>query len=96
MDDAIRATIEIMEAPAERIKIRSSYNIAGISFNPEDLAKEIRNHIPEFKITYNPDSRQEIAASWPESIRDTPATEDWGWELKSDLKHIVADMLKNV
>lgn len=96
MDDAIRATIEIMEAPAENIKIRSSYNLAGISFNPEDLAKEIRNHIPDFEITYKPDSRQEIAASWPESIRDTRATEDWGWELRSDLKHIVADMLKNV
>ena len=92
MPDAIRATIELMEAPAEQVKIRSSYNLAGISFTPKQLAAEVEKHIPDFKMTYNPDFRQAIADSWPSSIDDSYAQKDWGWELKyrfrkNDFRH---------
>ena len=96
MEDAIRATIELMEAPSESIKIRSSYNLGGISFAPEEIAAEIKKHIPEFEITYAPDFRQKIAESWPGSINDTAAQQDWGWELHFDLKKMTEDMLKNL
>jgi len=96
MEDAIRATIELMEAPAEKIKIRSSYNLAGISFSPEELATEIKNHLSGFKITFAPDFRQKIAESWPQSINDSAAKNDWGWKIAYDLKRMVADMLKNL
>ena len=96
MDDAIRATIELMEAPSESIKIRSSYNLGGISFAPEEIAAEIKKHIPEFEITYAPDFRQKIAESWPGSINDTAAQQDWGWELHFDLKKMTEDMLKTL
>ena len=78
MEDAIRATIEIMEAPEEKIKVRSSYNIAGSSFSPADLAEEIAKQKPGFTITYKPDERDLIAASWPRSINDANARADWG------------------
>ena len=85
MDDAIKATIDIMYAPAENIKIRSSYNLAAISFTPEILAEEIKKHIKDFKISYEPDFRQSIAESWPYSINDKSAREDWGWDHAFDL-----------
>jgi nucleoside-diphosphate-sugar epimerase len=96
MEDAIRATIELMEAPADQVSIRSSYNLSGISFSPKELAESIREHISEFKITYKPDFRQAIADSWPASIDDRFAREDWGWKEHYDLERMVSSMLKNV
>lgn len=96
MPDALKATINLMEAPAEQVKIRSSYNVAGMSFNPEEIAAEIRKHIPEFTISYNPDFRQAIANSWPQSIDDTQAREHWGWKPQYDLASMTKDMLENL
>ena len=96
MPDAIRATIELMEAPEENIKIRSSYNLAGISFTPKQIAAEISKHIPNFEMSYKPDFRQEIANSWPSSIDDKNAQYDWGWRLKYNLEEITSDMIKNL
>jgi len=96
MPDAIRATIELMEAPAEQVKIRSSYNLAGVSFTPKQIAEEVKKHIPDFKMTYNPDFRQAIADSWPSSIDDNYAQKDWGWELKYDLEKMTSDMMINL
>jgi nucleoside-diphosphate-sugar epimerase len=96
MPDAIRATIELMEAPAEHVKIRSSYNVAGVSFNPRELAAAITHAQPGFKIAYKPDSRQAIADSWPKSLDDARATADWGWQAKIGVDEMVADMLKNI
>lgn len=96
MDDAIRATIELMESPAEKIALRSSYNLAGMSFAPEDIAQSIQRHIPDFKIGYKPDFRQEIADSWPHSIDDSPAREHWGWKPGFDLDRTTDEMLKNL
>ena len=96
MPDAIRATIQLMEAPAEKVKIRSSYNLAGISFTPKQLAAEVAKHIPDFKMTYNPDFRQAIADSWPSSIEDSHAQNDWGWELKYDLEKMTSEMMENL
>lgn len=96
MDDAIRATIEIMQAPKESIKIRSSYNLAGISFTPEEIATEIKKHIPKFSITYTPDFRQKIADSWPASIDDSSARTDWNWKHQFDLSSMTTDMLENL
>lgn len=96
MPDAIRATIQLMEASAEQVKIRSSYNLAGISFTPKEISKEISKHIPNFAISYQPDFRQEIADSWPSSIDDTHAQKDWGWKLAYDLEKMTSDMMKNL
>ena len=96
MEDAIRATIEIMHVPSEQIKIRGSYNLAGISFTPEQIASEIKKHIPDFTISYNPDFRQAIADSWPKSINEDRAKEDWGWSSKYDLSSLVDNMLTNL
>ena len=96
MDDAIKATIDIMEAPAEKIKVRSSYNLAAISFTPEILAEEIKKHIADFKINYEPDFRQKIAESWPSSIDDTSAREDWGWKPDFNLEKMTNTMLDGV
>lgn len=96
MEDAIRATIGIMQAPAEQIRIRGSYNLAGISFSPKEIAAEIRKHIPDFTISYNPDFRQAIADSWPKSIDDSHAKKDWGWQEKYDLPKLVENMLVNL
>jgi nucleoside-diphosphate-sugar epimerase len=96
MDDAIQATVQIMQAKPEDIKIRSSYNLAGVSFNPREQAANIQKFIPEFSIDYVPDFRQKIADSWPSSIDDSAAREDWGWNPSFDLDMISEIMLKNV
>jgi len=96
MDDAIRATINLMESPAEQIKVRSSYNLASMSFAPEDISASIQKHIPDFKMSYAPDFRQQIADSWPGSIDDTEAREHWGWEPRFDLDQTTQEMLKNL
>jgi nucleoside-diphosphate-sugar epimerase len=97
MEDAIRATLELMEAPAYKITIRSSYNLGGISFTPAQLSAEIKKHIPDFEITYSDhDPRQAIADSWPKSIDDSYAQNDWGWKQKFDLQSMTADMLENL
>jgi nucleoside-diphosphate-sugar epimerase len=96
MPDAIRATLELMEAPAEKISIRTSYNVAGMSFSPKEIAASIQKHIPEFSISYKPDSRQNIANSWPQSIDASVAANDWGWKPEYDLDKMTADMLENL
>ncbi len=96
MEDAIRATLELMEAPKENIKTRSSYNLSGCSFTPKELAEEIKIRIPEFKINYSPDFRQKIADSWPGSIDDSSARQDWGWKENYNTKSLVNIMLENV
>ena len=96
MDDAIAATIQIMQAPVEQIKIRSSYNLAAMSFTPTEIAAEIKKHIPEFNITYEPDFRQKIADSWPASIDDAEARKDWNWKHKFDLESMTVDMLEHL
>jgi len=96
MDDAIAATIQIMQAPVEEIKIRSSYNLAAMSFTPTEIAAEIKKHIPEFTITYEPDFRQKIADSWPASIDDDFARKDWNWNHKFDLESMTTDMLEHL
>ncbi len=93
MEDAIDATIKIMSADSKRIKVRSSYNLAAISFTPEELYLSIKNHIPEFTISYQPDFRQAIADSWPSSIDDSKAREDWGWENNYNLEEITEIMI---
>ena len=96
MNDAIRATVELMQADAEKISVRTSYNISGISFSPKDIAEEIKTHIPGFTITYDPDYRQAIADSWPQSIDDSVARNDWGWKPEYNLKKITAEMFANL
>ncbi|OFX88025.1 MAG: NAD-dependent epimerase [Bacteroidetes bacterium GWF2_33_16] len=96
MDDAVRATIMLMEAPSEKIKIRSSYNLGGISFTPQEIADEIRKHITELKVTYKPDFRQAIADSWPRSINDEVAQKDWGWKHEYDLPKMTRVMIENI
>lgn len=96
MPDAIRATVELMKAPAAQIQIRSSYNVAGISFTPGQIAAEIQRHHPDFVVNYRPDHRQEIANTWPDSLDDQKAGADWNWRVQNGLPEIVADMLKNI
>lgn len=96
MPDGIDATVEIMQAPADSIKIRSSYNLSGMDFTPAEIANEIKKHFPAFKISYAPDYRQEIASSWPSSIDDSAAQKDWGWKPKYDLSSMTDDMLLNL
>jgi nucleoside-diphosphate-sugar epimerase len=96
MPDAIRATIELMQAAKEKVKIRSSYNLAGISFSPKAIAAEIIKYIPEFKINYEPDFRQAIADSWPQSINDDRTKTDWNWQARYDLDTMVEDMILNL
>ena len=96
MADAIRATVDLMEVSIEQVKIRSSYNLAGISFTPQQISEEIKKHIPDFEITYKSDFRQAIADSWPSSIDDSYAKKDWGWELKYDLEKMTSDMIENL
>lgn len=96
MEDAIRATMEIMQAPAEKIKVRSSYNLSGISFTPRELAENIQKYISEFEIDYAPDFRQEIADSWPSSIDDSAARKDWGWKSKFNLDEMTRAMLSGL
>ena len=96
MEDAIRATIQLMDAPSEKIENRSSYNLSGISFSPKQVVESIRKHIPDFACTYKPDFRQAIADSWPASIDDTPATIDWGWQAEYNLEKMTEIMLENI
>ena len=96
MEDATRATIELMEAPKQNITIRSSYNIAGMSFTPNQLFLMIRKTYPKFTITYHPDFRQEIADTWPNSIDDSHAVRDWSWSPKYDLESMTYSMIKNL
>ncbi|MCK5824740.1 MAG: NAD-dependent epimerase/dehydratase family protein [Ichthyobacteriaceae bacterium] len=96
MPDALKATIDIMQAPEKNILIKSSYNLAGISFNPEELAMEVKKHINDFTISYEPDFRQEIADSWPNSINDDNARKHWKWQHTYGIKEITADMLLNL
>jgi nucleoside-diphosphate-sugar epimerase len=96
MPDAIRATIELMEAPAHKVSVRTSYNVSGMSFAPREIAAEIASHIPGFTISYKPDYRQNIADSWPQSIDDSVARADWGWKEEFDLAAMTADMLTNL
>ena len=96
MDDAIRATIQLMDAPADRLRIRSAYNLGGISFTPEEIASSIKKHLPTFEITYEPDFRQAIADSWPNSIDDSYAQQDWDWKLGFDMERMTREMLENI
>lgn len=96
MPDAIEATVGIMEAPDASVKIRSAYNLAAFSFNPEEIAATIKKHIPEFTISYAPDFRQAIADSWPQTIDDSDARTDWGWKHSYSLEQMTEDMLENL
>ncbi len=96
MADAVNATIDLMEAPSEKISIRTSYNVSAISFSPEEIAAAISKQVEGFEITYKPDHRQAIADSWPNSIDDTPAQTDWNWKPAYDLESMTGDMLKNL
>jgi len=96
MPDAIRATLELMEAPADKVSVRTSYNVSALSFSPREIAAEIKQHIPDFEISYQPDYRQAIANSWPQSIDDSVARADWGWKPEYDLKKMTAEMIGNL
>lgn len=96
MEDAIRATIDIMDAPSDKLKVRGSYNLAGCSFTPAELAEEIKSYIPEFKISYAPDFRQQLADSWPNSIDDSCARNDWGWKAEYDTRKLVQTMVTEI
>ena len=96
MDDAVKATIMLMEAPADKIKVRSSYNLGGMSFTPKEIENEIKKYIPELKVSYKPDFRQAIAESWPRSISDEAAQKDWGWKHEYDLPKMVQVMIENI
>ena len=96
MPDAIKATIDLMEADSKSLSVRSSYNLGGISFDPSMLADEIKKNIPKFQITYKPDFRQAIADSWPKSIDDSVARRDWGWKHEYDLAKMTKIMIREV
>lgn len=96
MDDAVNATIQLMQAKSEAIKVRTSYNLAAIDFTPKEIFEEIKKHVPDFTITYNPDFRQQIADSWPSNINDSEARKDWNWKHKFDLAAITKDILINL
>jgi nucleoside-diphosphate-sugar epimerase len=96
MPDAIRATIEVTEAASEKINIRSSYNLAGMSFSPLELEREISKYIPDFNCSYKPDFRQQLAEGWPQSIDDSSARKDWNWKPDYDLRKMTADMIQNL
>ena len=96
MDDAIDATVKLMQAPSDDVKIRSSYNLAAISFTPKDISEAIQKHIPDFKITYEPDFRQDIANSWPKSIDDSSARSDWNWSERYSLEKMTEEMISHL
>lgn len=96
MPDAVRATLELMEAPPEKIKVRTSYNLAGMSFSPAQITAEIQKHIPDFTVSYKPDFRQQIADTWPNSIDDSVARADWNWRPQYDLAAMTKDMLEHL
>jgi len=96
MDDAIKATLKLMDTPSDQVKVRTSYNISGLTFSPEELAAEIQHTLPDFKMSYSLDFRDAIAASWPEKIDDSVASADWGWKSELDLKGLVNTMIRGV
>lgn len=96
MEDAIKATIDLMQADSKDVKVRSSYNLSAIDFTPKEIYNEIKKHYPDFKVTYAPDFRQAIADSWPQSIDDSVARKDWGWNHSFDLEKMTVDMIKNL
>lgn len=96
MDDAVKATIDLMQADKDKVKIRSSYNISAISFSPKEIAASVKNALPDFTISYNPDFRQKIADSWPDSIDDSAARNDWGWSHSYDLDKMTKTILKGL
>jgi len=96
MSDAVKSTIDLMQADEEQVKVRASYNVAAISFTPEEIAGSIKKQIPDFEIEYEPDYRQEIASSWPDSIDDSAARNDWGWKHEYDLDKMTEDILENL
>jgi len=96
MPDAIRGTIELMEAPTDKITVRTSYNFSGMSFSPADIGNEIKKYIPDFILAYKPDYRQAIADSWPKSIDDLSARQDWGWQPEYNIQRMTKDMLENL
>lgn len=96
MDDAVRATMEIMDKESDKIKVRTSYNLAAVSFQAQELEEEVRKHIPDLKTTYKPDHRQKIADSWPQSIDDSDARGDWGWKHEFDLSKMTEEMVRNL
>ncbi|EMR04529.1 NAD-dependent epimerase/dehydratase family protein [Cesiribacter andamanensis] len=96
MPDAIQATLQLMDAPADSLRIRSSYNLGALSFDPEEIAASIRRHLPQFQIRYQPDFRQQIADSWPDSINDSYARQDWNWQPAYNLDRMTQDMLENL
>ncbi|HKK87941.1 MAG TPA: NAD-dependent epimerase/dehydratase family protein [Saprospiraceae bacterium] len=96
MEDAIRATIELMQADPDQLTIHTSYNLQGMSFTPEELASEIKNDLPHFQMTYQPDYRQQIAEKWPQKMDDSAARNDWNWKPKFDLTHMTKDMIKHL
>jgi nucleoside-diphosphate-sugar epimerase len=96
MPDAIRATLELMETPSDKIRVRTSYNLAGMTFTPAEIAASIKQIIPDFSITYQPDFRQAIADSWPSSIDDSSARNDWQWAPEFDLNSMTVDMIKHL
>jgi nucleoside-diphosphate-sugar epimerase len=96
MEDAIKATLQLMEVPASKITVRTSYNVSGMSFSPKEISEEIKKHIPDFEITYQPDYRQAIADSWPQSIDDAVARNDWGWQEDYNLEKMTKEMFDNI
>lgn len=96
MPDALKATLDLMHAPAAQIKVRDSYNVSAMSFSPEEITASIQKHIPDFKVIYKPDARQQIAASWPQSIDDSVARQEWGWKPSYNLDAMTTDMLLNL
>lgn len=96
MDDAIQGVLQLMDAPADRLSVHTSYNLAGVSFTPAEISAEIQKHLPDFKIVYEPDFRQAIADSWPQSIDDQTARQDWNWKPQFDLARMTADMLSHL
>jgi nucleoside-diphosphate-sugar epimerase len=96
MDDALRATLELMEAPTANISVRTSYNLAGMSFTPAELTASIRHYFPDFRVTYTPDFRQAIADSWPQSIDDSVARKDWAWRPAFDLPKMTHEMITHL
>jgi nucleoside-diphosphate-sugar epimerase len=93
MDDAVRATMQLMAAPTSNIQVRSSYNISGMSFSPREIAESIQSHYPNFQVQYAPDFRQQIADSWPSRINDDCARNDWGWKAQFDLPKMTTEIL---
>jgi nucleoside-diphosphate-sugar epimerase len=96
MPDALKATLDLMHAPAEQIKVRTSYNLGAMSFSPAEITASIQQQVPGFEVTYQPDQRQAIADSWPASIDDSKAQQDWGWQPEFDLDKMTTDMLLNL